>query len=87
MGGGAQLPTPAADLSMGHEIYGEVVAIGDTASDVSIGEKFVVYPWIGCGECEDCLSGNEHYCGPTTNKNLGITENGGYGEFVLVPVK
>ena len=87
LGGGAQLPTPAADLSMGHEIYGEVVAIGDTASDVSIGEKFVVYPWIGCGECEDCLSGNEHYCGPTTNKNLGITENGGYGEFVLVPVK
>ena len=34
LGGGAQLPTPAADLSMGHEIYGEVVATGDTASDV-----------------------------------------------------
>ena len=87
LGGGAQLPTPAADLSMGHEIYGEVVATGDTASDVLIGEKFVVYPWIGCGECEDCLAGNEHYCGPTTNKNIGITENGGYGEFVLVPDK
>lgn len=69
---------------MGHEIFGEVVAIGNGVKDVEIGKKFVVYPWIGCGECKSCIEDNEHECGPLTAQNLGVSVDGGYGEFVLV---
>ena len=87
LGGGAKVPTPAKDLAMGHEVFGEVVELGENVTDLEIGKKYVVYPWIGCGKCEVCLSGNEHYCGITTNRNIGITRDGGYGEYVLVPDK
>jgi alcohol dehydrogenase/propanol-preferring alcohol dehydrogenase len=87
LGGGAKLPSPAKDLAMGHEVFGEVVELGENVKDLEVGKKYVVYPWIGCGKCEVCLSGNEHYCGITTNRNIGITRDGGYGEYVLVPDK
>ena len=87
LGGGAKLPSPAKDLAMGHEVFGEVVELGENVKDLEIGKKYVVYPWIGCGKCEVCLSGNELYCGITTNRNIGITRDGGYGEYVLVPDK
>ena len=36
-------------LAMGHEIFGEVVELGDQVKDIEIGKKYVAYPWIGCG--------------------------------------
>ncbi len=48
LGGGAKLPTPAKDLAMGHEVFGEVVELGENVKDLEIGKKYVVYPWIGC---------------------------------------
>ena len=84
LGGGAQLPTPVNDpLTMGHEIFGEVVAIGEEVSNINIGERYVAYPWIGCGDCELCNSDKTHYC--MNNSNLGINVGGGYGDHVLVP--
>ena len=52
LGGGAKLPSPAKDLAMGHEVFGEVVELGENVKDLEIGKKYVVYPWIGCGKCE-----------------------------------
>lgn len=71
-------------LTMGHEIFGEVVATGNEVVDTEIGKKYVVYPWIGCGDCDSCKNNNEHECGPFTARNLGVAVDGGYGEFVLV---
>ncbi|MCP5265520.1 MAG: alcohol dehydrogenase catalytic domain-containing protein, partial [Burkholderiaceae bacterium] len=36
--------------AMGHEILGEVVAVGPDAGDVPIGKTMLVFPWIGCGK-------------------------------------
>ena len=86
LGDGAQLPVPVQDpLAMGHEIYGEVVEVGENVKDIEVGKKYVAYPWIGCGECGDCNNDREHYCSPLTTKNLGINVNGGYAEYVLIP--
>ena len=87
LGDDAKLPVPLMTdaLAMGHEIYGEVVEIGDNVEGIEIGKKYVAYPWIGCGECNECKNGREHYCSPLTTKNLGINVNGGYAEYVLVP--
>jgi len=87
LGNEAKLPVPLMTdaLAMGHEIFGEVVELGDQVKDIEIGKKYVAYPWIGCGDCNECNNGREHYCSPLTTKNLGINVDGGYAEYVLVP--
>ena len=84
LGGGMQLPMPLTEpLTMGHEIFGEVVSFGDEVSEIKEGEKYVAYPWIGCGNCDLCNNDKEHFC--AANKNLGINVAGGFGDHVLVP--
>jgi len=86
LGGGNQLPVGAA-LSLphvlGHEIEGEVVSIGPDVKDLEIGSDVVVYPWIGCGDCPTCLSGDEHYC--NAPQQLGIQLPGGFSDYCLIP--
>lgn len=70
-------------LVLSHEICGEVVSAGDAAGDVKPGGRFVIYPWIGCGECPTCLSGNENIC--LKGRALGVVRPGGFADYVLVP--
>lgn len=76
---GTRLP-----VTMGHEICGEVVEIGEATVGVSVGERVVVYPWIGCGSCPVCERGDDHLC-PKAANNLGIQLPGGYADLVRVP--
>ncbi len=69
--------------AMGHEIAGKVVAYGPDAVGVAVGDLRVVYPWIGCGACAICKSGDEQLCGAP--RNLGIGRDGGFADHVLVP--
>jgi len=68
---------------LGHEIFGEVVAYGPQAKNVAIGDRKVIYPWIGCGSCASCRRGEEHLCTP--GRALGIVTSGGFADHVLVP--
>jgi D-arabinose 1-dehydrogenase-like Zn-dependent alcohol dehydrogenase len=70
-------------FTMGHEIAGEVAALGPHASGVKVGDKVVAYPWIGCGECAVCKKGEELLC--LTPCTLGTRRAGGYGTHVIVP--
>src|SRR6202049_4763327 len=74
------IPLP---LTMGHETAGEVVALGPKAEGVKPGEVRLVYPWIGCGKCPLCLSGDEHLC--ATPRSLGVYCDGGYADHIVVP--
>ena len=76
---GTKLP-----VTMGHEIGGEVVEVGPEVVDAKVGDRVVVYPWLGCGECATCLSGNDHLCNKGA-RNLGIQLPGGYSDLVRVP--
>ena len=69
-------------FTMGHEIQGEVAAFGPDVDGISVNDRFVVYPWIGCGECEVCLSGEEQLCGAP--RVLGVNLAGGYSDHVVV---
>ncbi len=75
---GVRLP-----VTMGHEIVGEVVAVGPDVGGVAVGAHVVVYPWLGCGECAVCISGDEHLCVKAA-RNLGIQVPGGYADAVRV---
>jgi D-arabinose 1-dehydrogenase-like Zn-dependent alcohol dehydrogenase len=70
-------------FTMGHEIAGEVAALGPQASGVKVGDKVVAYPWIGCGECAVCRKGEELLC--LNPRTLGTRRAGGYGTHVIVP--
>lgn len=72
-------------LVLGHEIYGKLVAKGPDVSDdqCEIGRYYVVYPWIGCGECEQCLQDHDNLC--ATPKSLGVARPGGYADQCLIP--
>jgi D-arabinose 1-dehydrogenase-like Zn-dependent alcohol dehydrogenase len=83
LGGGKQLDVGQEGLTLGHEIFGEVLATGPDAQDVSIGDRRVVFPWIGCGECPDCNRGEEQLCTP--GRALGIVRPGGFSDHVIVP--
>ncbi len=69
--------------TLGHEIAGTVVAVGPEAQGVQVGDRRVVYPWIGCGQCTLCAAGNEHLC--NAPQALGIHRDGGFADHVLVP--
>ncbi|MFJ2993713.1 alcohol dehydrogenase [Pandoraea sp. NPDC087047] len=75
---GATLP-----FTMGHEVAGEVVAVGPQGDASAIGRFGVVYPWIGCGQCDACRSGHELRC--ETPRTIGTRKDGGYSNYVVVP--
>lgn len=70
-------------VTPGHEVAGEVAATGDDAGGYDIGEKVLVYPWLGCRECPACNMGNENLC--DAPRSLGVFQNGGYADYMLVP--
>ena len=83
LGNDKQLEVGRAGMVLGHEIFGEVVAIGPDAENVEIGDRRVVYPWIGCGECATCKRGDEQLCTP--GRALGIVVHGGFADYVMIP--
>ena len=86
MGGGRRLDLSKGrtlPLTLGHEIAGVVAARGPEAAGVDAGGRYVAYPWIGCGGCDTCGSGQEHLC--PQPRALGVTRAGGFSDSVLVP--
>jgi threonine dehydrogenase-like Zn-dependent dehydrogenase len=66
----------------GHEIAGTIAEVGEGVRGWRIGDRVVVYAVMGCGECEQCLSGMDPYClrGPRS-------VSGGYAEYAAVPMR
>ena len=87
LGGGNKLPLGSLKLphTMGHEIEGEVVAIGPDAKGVKVGERYAAFPWIGCGDCAACLRGEENLCNRPRQLGCSAGVPGGYATHVLVP--
>lgn len=80
--GGHRLVPPGTLRIPGHEIVGKIIEAGEGASDLPSGPVFVA-PNMGCGSCSQCLSGNNNRCRKT--QALGITLDGGFAEYLLIP--
>jgi len=70
-------------FTLGHEPFGVVAAVGPRAKGVKLGQKKIVYPWIGCGKCPVCKAGQDNYC--MKAQFLGVMKPGGYSSHVLIP--
>jgi threonine 3-dehydrogenase len=68
---------------LGHEMYGEVVAVGKGVSSVRVGDRVAAESHVTCGKCFQCRTGNAHVCKNYTI--LGIDRDGSFAQFVAIP--
>lgn len=68
---------------LGHEIAGTVASVGPDATGIAVGDRRVVFPWIGCTACGPCRAGHEEMC--MAPRALGLNRDGGFADHVLVP--
>ncbi len=67
----------------GHEISGEIAALGPGARG-RIGDLVVVFNYWGCGTCAHCQAGEENLC-LNLRGWVGFTTPGGFQEYLVVP--
>jgi len=74
-----ELADPALPLVLGHQVVGEVTAVGTEARRFIVGDR-VGLAWLGrtCGLCRYCLSGRENLCPDA--RFTGYTLPGGFAE-------
>jgi len=77
------LPPRRKSVVPGHEVVGDVDAVGDGVGGLTIGQRVGV-AWLGGtdGTCSYCLSGRENLCSAPTFTGWDV--DGGYAEFCLV---
>jgi D-arabinose 1-dehydrogenase-like Zn-dependent alcohol dehydrogenase len=71
-------------FTLGHEPLGIVEALGPKAKGVKVGQKRLVFPWIGCGKCAVCKAGQDNYC-VSGSRILGVNRPGSYSTHLLAP--
>lgn len=67
----------------GHELAGVVEEIGPQVRRWRTGDRVTVPFAVGCGRCEQCLSGQQHIC--DNYFQPGFTAWGSFAEFVAIP--
>lgn len=61
---GNRPPTWDAPWEQGHELAGEVAALGEGVTTLSVGDRVGIEAehLVGCGECRECRRGDYHIC-------------------------
>lgn len=77
---------PSPPFIPGHEGVGEVVALGDGVTNLSVGQ-LVGNAWLfsACGDCQYCNTGWETLC--ENQQNAGYSVDGSFGQYMLVDAK
>lgn len=77
-------PFRKAPVILGHEVAGEVLAVGGAVAAFRPGDRVFVDPQWTCGVCEYCQTGMPNLC--PEKKVLGTQVwPGGFGEMILAP--
>jgi L-iditol 2-dehydrogenase len=80
---GARGATPETPLLLGHEVSGVVAAVGEGVTGYREGMRVAVAPNMGCGVCDQCVSGNTQLC--ADYKAFGINIPGGFAQYMKIP--
>ncbi|GAB2540045.1 zinc-dependent alcohol dehydrogenase family protein [Gracilibacillus alcaliphilus] len=78
--GSAEVTPPRV---LGHELAGEVVAVGSEVTELLVGDRVSVDPNIYCQSCEFCRKGQPNLC--DNLQAIGVTRDGGMAEYCAVP--
>jgi L-iditol 2-dehydrogenase len=76
-------PRRPPPLVMGHEFSGTIVALGERAEGLRVGERVVVNSLVHCGECDLCRRDLSHLC--RNRQVFGMHRPGAFAERVAVP--
>lgn len=78
----------APPIVLGHELSGDITAVGEGAGRFKLGDRVTVNPIIACRDCDFCKKGEYNHCGSRRNLGTsigGITTDGGMEEYLCVP--
>lgn len=67
---------------MGHEMCGEIVAVGKNVTDRKIGQRVSCETHVACGDCYFCKNGMPHLCNDIIL--FGCTTNGAFAEYTTI---
>ncbi|STX52206.1 threonine(-3-)dehydrogenase [Legionella busanensis] len=76
----ATIPVP---MTVGHEFYGEIVALGREVKGLELGQRVSGEGHITCGMCRNCRAGKRHLCRNT--EGVGVNRPGCFGEYLALP--
>jgi alcohol dehydrogenase len=69
----------------GHELGVEVVSVGDGVTNVRVGDRCSIEPYINCGSCHSCRRGHTNCC--MNNQTLGVHCDGGLQPLFTIPAR
>ncbi|MGN0833172.1 MAG: zinc-binding dehydrogenase [Kiritimatiellia bacterium] len=75
-------PFTAYPVTQGHEVAGEIAAVGAGVSGFSVGEKVTIEPQVVCGACHPCRHGKYNLCEQL--KVMGFQTTGAASECLAV---
>lgn len=68
---------------LGHELSGEVIAVGEGVKNIELHDRVVLDPVMACGQCPICESGHQNVCADV--KCYGVQMDGGFRDIITVP--
>jgi len=68
---------------IGHELAGEVAALGDGVTQWHEGDRVTAAIDVTCGHCRHCLTGETQRC--LAMQRIGFERDGGHADYVAVP--
>jgi L-iditol 2-dehydrogenase len=71
-----------APLVLGHEVGGQVVAVGEGVNCYKPGDRITAAHHVPCNTCHYCLSGNQTVCDTLRKTNF---DPGGFAEYLRLP--
>lgn len=80
-GKGVQVPYP---VILGHEVSGTILEIDSETTDLKVGDRVILNPYISCGKCYPCSLGKTNCC--ESLKVLGVQTDGAISEYFSHPV-
>lgn len=72
-------------MVFGHEFAGDVVEVGSTIKNFTVGDRVAGETHIPCNKCYQCQTGNQHNCNDM--KIIGVHTAGCFAEYIAIPVE
>ena len=77
------LPAARPPMVLGHEISGEIAAVGKNVNRVREGDRVTVDAVVGCGKCKLCRRARIQFC--AEGFEFGISRDGGCQDYLVLP--
>ncbi len=69
-------------VTQGHEVSGQIVALGDSSTKFEVGQKVTIEPQVVCGKCYPCRHGKYNLCEEL--KVMGFQTTGAASEYFAI---